>query len=62
VNPQRRSNLPQPNERGRQLQQRYLARERRKVIGLLAVAVIILVLTLLFFGRTIPWSAMVATA
>jgi len=62
VNPQRGSDASRPEERERELQQRYLARERWKVIGLLVVAVIILFLTLLFFGRTIPWSAMVATA
>lgn len=62
MNPQPGSNPSPPGKRERELQQRYLSRERLKVIGLLAVVVIILVLTLLFFGRTIPWSAMVATA
>ena len=46
-----------PDDRERELDQRYLTRGRRKMIGLLAIAVIILVVTLLLFGRSIPWSA-----
>ena len=54
---QRSAESLQTDEGEGELQQRYLARERRKVVGLLAIAVTILVLTLLLFGRTIPWSA-----
>jgi hypothetical protein len=46
-----------PDDRERELAERHLARERRKMFGLLAIAVIILVVTLLLFGRSIPWSA-----
>ena len=46
-----------PHERDMELQQRFLARERRKVIGLLVIALIILAIAFLRFGRTIPWSA-----
>ena len=51
------SNPPRPDDRERELDQRDLARERRKMLGLLAIAVLILVVTLLLFGRSIPWSA-----
>jgi len=54
---QRRTNALRPEERELELQQRYLARERRKVIGLLAIAILILTLVFLRFGRTIPWGA-----
>lgn len=46
-----------PDDRERELDARYLTRERRKMLGLLAIVVIILVVTLLLFGRSIPWSA-----
>jgi hypothetical protein len=46
-----------PDDRERELHARYLTRERRKMLGLLAIVVIILVVTLLLFGRSIPWSA-----
>ena len=46
-----------PEERERELQQRYLAHERRKVLGLIVVLAIILALAFLRFGKTIPWSA-----
>jgi hypothetical protein len=54
---QQRTNALRPDERELALKQRYLARERRKVIGLLVVAILILALAVLRFGRTIPWSA-----
>lgn len=57
MNPQRRANSLRPHQRHLDLQQRLLARERRRVIGLLLIAVLILALAFLRFGRTIPWSA-----
>jgi len=51
------SNSSPPEERELELQQRWLARERRKVVGLLVIAVIILALAFLRFGKTIPWGA-----
>jgi len=57
VNNQPRANPLRPEERELELQQRLLARERRKVIGLLAIVVIILALAFLRFGKTIPWGA-----
>jgi type II secretory pathway component PulM len=44
-------------ERERAMQERRLARERRKVMGLLVIALLILVLAFLRFGRHIPWGA-----
>jgi len=55
--PQQRVNSFGPNERERELQERQRARDRRKLIGLLAIALFILVLAFLRFGRTIPWGA-----
>jgi hypothetical protein len=46
-----------PQERELQLQQRQRKRERRKFIGLLAIALFILLLTFLRFGKSIPWGA-----
>lgn len=40
-----------------ELQARQRARDQRKVIGLLAIALFILLLALLRFGKHIPWSA-----
>ncbi len=57
MNNQHRANPLRPEERDLELQQRLLARERRKVIGLLAIVVIILALAFLRFGKTIPWGA-----
>ncbi len=37
--------------------ERQKSRERTKLIGLLAIAVLILVIAFLRFGRTIPWGA-----
>jgi len=53
----RRANSLNPDESERQLQQRLLTRERRKVIGLLVIAILILALAFLRFGKTIPWGA-----
>ena len=44
-------------ERERELNQRHLARERLKVVGVLAVLLLILILTFVRFGKTIPWGA-----
>ena len=46
-----------PEERHRELEGRFLTRERRKVIGLLVIAILILALAFLRFGKTIPWGA-----
>jgi hypothetical protein len=43
--------------RSAQLQARRRSRERMKVIGLIAIALFILLLGLVRFGKTIPWSA-----
>ncbi len=37
--------------------ERQKSRERVKLIGLLAIAVLILVIAFLRFGKTIPWGA-----
>jgi len=39
------------------LQHRQHARDRRKVIGVLAIVLLILALAFIRFGRTIPWGA-----
>ncbi len=36
---------------------RQRSRERRKIIGLLLIALLILVIAFVRFGRTIPWGA-----
>jgi hypothetical protein len=46
-----------PEERELALRERSLARERRKVFGLLVIAILILALAFLRFGKTIPWGA-----
>jgi hypothetical protein len=46
-----------PEERELALQQRRLARDRVRVIGMLAIIVFILLLAFFRFGRTIPWGA-----
>jgi hypothetical protein len=53
----RRATSLRPEEREVEQQQRLLARERRRVIGLLVIAVIILGLAFLRFRKTIPWGA-----
>ncbi len=44
-------------ERELQMQERQRSHERRKLIGLLAIALFILALAFLRFGKTIPWGA-----
>lgn len=46
-----------PEERELELRERLLVRERRKVFGLLLIAIILLGLAFLRYGRTIPWGA-----
>jgi len=55
--PQQGANSLRCQERQLQLQQRQRARERRKLIGLLAIALFILVLAFIRFGKSIPWGA-----
>ena len=38
-------------------QARYRSRERRKLVGILAVVLFILALAFFRFGKTIPWGA-----
>jgi len=57
VTNQRRANPLRPKDRELELQQRLLARARVKVLGLLVIALIILVIAFLRFGKTIPWGA-----
>jgi hypothetical protein len=57
VTDQRRGNPLRPEERELELQQRLLTRERRRVVGLLIIALIILAIAFLRFGKTIPWGA-----
>ena len=45
------------DERLRELEARRRSRERGKLIGLIAIALFILALAFLRFGRTIPWGA-----
>jgi hypothetical protein len=46
-----------PEERELQLQQRRIARERVRVIGMLVILFSILMLTFVRFGKHIPWGA-----
>lgn len=46
-----------PDERELALQQRRLARDRVRVIGMLAIVIFILLLAFFRFGTTIPWGA-----
>jgi hypothetical protein len=39
------------------MRERQRLRERRKLIGLLAIALFILALAFIRFGKTIPWGA-----
>jgi hypothetical protein len=57
VSNQHRANSVRPEDRELELQQRALTRERRRVIGLLVIALIILIIAFLRFGKTIPWAA-----
>ncbi|MGA7459406.1 MAG: hypothetical protein WBW69_04230 [Candidatus Korobacteraceae bacterium] len=54
--PQRANSL-RPQAREVELQARQRARDQRKVIGLLAIALFILLLAFIRFGRHIPWGA-----
>ena len=45
------------DEREEALAARRLAHDRIRVIGLLAIVILILLLTFVRFGKTIPWSA-----
>ena len=49
--------VPPSDGRLRELEARRRARERGKLIGLIAIALFILALAFLRFGRTIPWGA-----
>jgi len=55
--PQQDANPLRSQERELQLQQRQRARDRRKLIGLLVIALFILVLAFIRFGKSIPWGA-----
>ena len=57
ANPGRSTEPIRPEDRELQLQQRLLTRERRRVLGVLLIAVLILALAFLRFGKTIPWGA-----
>lgn len=46
-----------PQERDLELQARQRVRYQRKVIGLLAIALFILLLAFIRFGKHIPWGA-----
>jgi hypothetical protein len=52
-----RANALRPQDRELELQARQRVRDQRKVIGLLAIALFILLLAFLRFGRHIPWGA-----
>jgi hypothetical protein len=45
------------NAKSAEWYERQKSRERIKLIGLLAIAVLILIIAFLRFGRTIPWGA-----
>jgi len=57
VSEQHPSNSSRADQRELELHQRWLARERRKVVGLIVIALFILALAFLRFGKTIPWGA-----
>jgi len=52
-----RANSLRPEDRQSELQARQRVRDQRKVIGLLAVALFILLLAFFRFGKHIPWGA-----
>ena len=56
MNSQRRTGSQQAEECEIK-RQRLLTRERRRVVGLLVIALIILGLAFLRYGKTIPWGA-----
>jgi len=52
-----RANALRPQDREIELQARQRVRDQRRVIGLLAIALFILLLAFIRFGRHIPWGA-----
>jgi hypothetical protein len=52
-----RANSLRPEDRELELRQRVLSRQGRRVAGLLVIALIILAIAFLRFGKTIPWGA-----
>ena len=46
-----------PHSKSSEWYERQKSRERVKLIGLLAIAIIILLIAFLRFGKTIPWGA-----
>jgi len=56
-NPEHSGKPIRPDDRELQLQQRLLARERLKVLGVLLIAILILALAFLRFSKSIPWGA-----
>jgi hypothetical protein len=57
TNGQPRPDSLRADERELALQQRRLAHDRVRVIGLLVIVILILLLTFFRFGASIPWSA-----
>ena len=55
--PNQRGNPLRPDKREFDPNHRYLSRERRRVAGLIIIALIILTIAFLRFGRSIPWGA-----
>jgi hypothetical protein len=54
------ANLPSargPHSKGREWHERQNSRERVKLVGLLVIALVILIIAFVRFGRTIPWGA-----
>jgi len=56
-NQPQRANALRLQDRELELQARQRARDQRKVIGLLAIALFILLLAFIRFGKHIPWGA-----
>jgi hypothetical protein len=52
-----RADSIRPQDRELELRERQRARDRGKVIGLLAIALFILALAFIRFGKHIPWGA-----
>ena len=46
-----------PNDRERELNERYIARERRKVLGIILVLIMIVAFAFWRFAATISWNA-----
>jgi len=54
------ANLPSargPSSKTTEWQERQNSRERVKLVGLLVIALLILIIAFVRFGRTIPWGA-----